>query len=358
MTGIHGNESHLMYYYDSMNLWLKPFNYNLINDNRIVIRLNALIMLLSGKNIYLNMIVLNFIFVFGLMGIYKFAITILKTPTIATYIAILLPPSLLFWGSGMLKEGIVTTILGLLLWSYSKIIRNPRNLLGYIWLLISILLFTQSKFYVLFAIIPALISYLLCTKYKKSVIIFSSIHILLFTLIFTLPKIGFPLNIPEVLTAKQHDFINFTNSIKDIGSSIYLPSLQPSWSNFSLNGIRGFFTTLLRPTILDYSSIASIPAIIENIIIILGITLMVYFFKAKKITKEILFLFSFVFILFAVAGMTTPILGALVRYKTPGLPFLWILIFSFYNREKVNNYIKNNKTTHRILNKLIGKQYE
>jgi len=51
-------------------------------------------------------------------------------------------------------------------------------------------------------------------------------------------------------------------------------------------------------------------------------------FKFQKKTEAIVYFCLSVFIfIFVFAGLTTPIVGALVRYKTPALPFMLIFIF-------------------------------
>jgi hypothetical protein len=44
-----------------------------------------------------------------------------------------------------------------------------------------------------------------------------------------------------------------------------------------------------------------------------------------------------VLLLFVLIGLTTPILGAMVRYKIPGLPFLLIVFLLMLDKEKLLN---------------------
>ncbi|MFO7864016.1 MAG: hypothetical protein R6U85_08465, partial [Salinivirgaceae bacterium] len=137
LTGIGGDAPHLMYYYDEMNFWLKDFNYNLFNDNRTVIRFNALVMPFSFGNIYVHTYVMNFLAFLGLMGIYRFFSQMLHFPQLLSLIAVTLPPSLLFWGSGLLKEGIVLFALAMFLFAVQGINTQSTKLFPWLLLILS-----------------------------------------------------------------------------------------------------------------------------------------------------------------------------------------------------------------------------
>ena len=49
----------------------------------------------------------------------------------------------------------------------------------------------------------------------------------------------------------------------------------------------------------------------------------------------ILFCLSIVLLLFTLIGLITPIMGAIVRYKVPGLPFLLIFLLLLLDKEKL-----------------------
>lgn len=338
VTGIGSDAPHLMYYYDQMSFWLKDFNYNLFNDNKTVIRFNALVMLFSFKNIYVHTYFMNLFSLAGLVGIFRFLHQIIRTSKSIALIVVVLPPSLLFWGSGLLKEGIVIFALGILLYAITKIINHPGKLSPYLALIFALALFSISKFYVLFAILPALISYFIARKTGKNWLSFVGIHLVLLALIFLLPTLGFP-DIPELISRKQNDFINYVNSLNHVGSYIESPMLTSNFWDFIIQGFRGLFITLFRPHPLEVHNMAMIPAAFENLLtLILIVTALILRNKQIKI-RAFLFQVSFAVILFALAGMTTPVLGALVRYKIPAQPFLYGLLLMGINWKVVEQFL-------------------
>ena len=87
------------------------------------------------------------------------------------------------------------------------------------------------------------------------------------------------------------------------------------------------------------------------------ILLAILFFRVPKTAEKPIFyfcLFYFV-IIFTLSGLTTPVLGALVRYKTPALPFFLIFLLYLINFDK---YFDNTltfflKTNYRSVNPII-----
>jgi hypothetical protein len=81
-----------------------------------------------------------------------------------------------------------------------------------------------------------------------------------------------------------------------------------------------------------------IPSALENLLIVIILILTIIFYKKPDIKNFTWFWFclSFVFILFILCGLTTPVLGALVRYRTPALPFLFILFLTFIDLNRIN----------------------
>ena len=61
-------------------------------------------------------------------------------------------------------------------------------------------------------------------------------------------------------------------------------------------------------------------------------------FRRKKIDGKIWVygLFSFVVLLFVIIGLTVPVSGAMVRYKTPAIPFMLVLFLLLIDQQKIS----------------------
>ena len=75
--------------------------------------------------------------------------------------------------------------------------------------------------------------------------------------------------------------------------------------------------------------------------IIVLFMMLFYWYKKPEIAIQKIIIFSllFVFTLYTLVGLTTPVLGAAVRYKVPALPFLLISLFLFSDQTKLSKFI-------------------
>jgi hypothetical protein len=77
--------------------------------------------------------------------------------------------------------------------------------------------------------------------------------------------------------------------------------------------------------------------LIENVLLVGFLFLAIFNFKKPEKESIYFVLFSLVFIVYlsAMIGLVTPILGAIVRYKLPVMPFLYLVILTFVDKEKL-----------------------
>ena len=66
-----------------------------------------------------------------------------------------------------------------------------------------------------------------------------------------------------------------------------------------------------------------------------------FFIKPHNLAiPDVWYCLSFIVILFVLIGLTTPVLGALVRYKVPALPFIGILLLTAASNERLQTIDK------------------
>jgi apolipoprotein N-acyltransferase len=111
----------------------------------------------------------------------------------------------------------------------------------------------------------------------------------------------------------------------------------------------GIINSLSRPWPLEIKNALFVPAMLENLILLVLLVVAVLQ-KVKNPVRSVNFIafcFLFTFFLYSIIGISTPILGALVRYKIPAMPFLVIAIlsllnttnFHFYQSQKIRAWI-------------------
>lgn len=324
LTGIHGDAPELKVYYDSMRNW---YNTDLVfNDSRTMIRLNAFLRLFTVGTYFPHAIVMCFLAMIGLTGIFRvFNETIKGRPFLLMIIVYLLPSSLL-WTSGMIKEAFLMFALGTLLYQISKLIREDVfSWKRILYIIMSILILITVKAYVFFLIVPLMVCWLLSKSGKQSPwFITLVVNIAYFFLLSVAAPFITGKSVPDLLAAKQAEFYQVA-AHEQAKSLVEVNRLQPEWMSLIAEAPGAFFRTLLLPMPNHAHNILMWFSTLENLFILFLILSMLLSVKKELLKKvPVLVISSLLFgvSVFVLSGWVTPIIGALVRYKVPGLPFL------------------------------------
>jgi hypothetical protein len=325
VSGICADEPQLESYYVEADYWYKAWNYGLLNDNRTIIRYNAILDLFTQGNIWLNLIISAFV---AFCGSYFLALSILVFCGGKSWIAIVsafLVPSVVFWSSGMMKECLVMFSLGMLMFSWTALWRR-FGALKLLIVIVSAWILFLSKFYVLLAMLPGMVVFVLPSKLSVKLMVITSVSIFLVAIgLFFFSGCIFGYDLVDTIVRKQHDFINMVNVEANYsGSNIDIQELEPTFVSFATCLVPAYINTFLRPFLTEADSLIKLVCCIENVFFLLLFLYMCIRFNkiGKEQVKFVLFTIYFMLVLYALIGMTTPNIGALVRYKIPVMPFL------------------------------------
>jgi hypothetical protein len=148
-------------------------------------------------------------------------------------------------------------------------------------------------------------------------------------------------DLSHVLQKKQTDFVN-VGVAQDAGSLIQ--PLDISSTGKQIAAIpKAWYRAYLRPDIRDSDSMFHIGLGIEAWIMVLLAILVIIFRRKSLISSEkvsLIFCWSFVLSLGLVIGVCVPILGAIVRYKVPALPFLAIGLVTLLDFDLLKNKLR------------------
>ena len=338
------SEDYLINYFSEMNHWDTSYENSLMDESRLLIRLNAILNIIGFKSYSFNLI--SFVFI-GFLG--KFLITknLVKyykvINPIILFWSLILFPSLMLWSSGILKEPLIIFSIGLILQSFE--VYNSKKRSSLILVFFGLLIIFKVKFYVFICFLPALISFLICQNWKikpLKVITITSISLnILLVILSTLKNSYNPL---EILSNKQNDFIKLAE-IFNAGSSFKMVPMDPNFNSFLSSIPTGVINGFFRPFPSDINKIIHILPLIENIFLYVLIIYLFYKLFSLKIKLETVYLNAllnsvfFISLLFVITGISTPVIGALVRYKLPGTIFIIISICLIHGQTK--NYENN-----------------
>ncbi|HSH67337.1 MAG TPA: hypothetical protein VLB84_16450 [Bacteroidia bacterium] len=398
---------------EKMIIWNNNSGSFLINNHRTMIRLNTLFRFFSMGHFYVHAIITCFISYSGLTCLYKLFYPYMRSRAYLLVIALFLFPSVLFWSSTVLKEGIIFFGLGLLLYHCQLGLRNRYSLMNVLGVVAGAFIVMVIKIYILMALFPALLanSWIANSSHKYIVLKYTGTYLFFAAVLFIVPYKSPALDFVKVIKTKQTDFINsarggvllshdsvrvfmefdqYTEHLEPVGTNMYrlkkgftylsykqgntdtlmidgaadssifklksavapatskftIPRMQPTVLGILKNAPVAFFNTLVIPSLVHLDKTFAGFIMIENALLLLFIICIVLFFSRKTIPLAVtLFCFSFVILLFSLIGFTTPITGALVRYRIPGIPFLIIGFCLILDEKKVNRFISYLKTS-------------
>ncbi len=357
LSGIDSDADNLHPYYQTMNNWYN--RYNVYNDNRTMIKLNAILRFVSFGHYYVHSVFMCFLSLIGLTGILKVFNAILVNKSKILFAIVFLIPSVLFWTSGMIKDGLLVFAFGVLFYNFHKLLKNDFSVKTLAAILFSFYLLTLIKLYVLLIIFPGLIAYYWSykTNLKWVGLKFALIYFIAMVALFNIEKVLPQYNFKESLSDKQHNFIAISKVTK-IGSFIDIQLIEPNTISILKAVPSAIANLLFRPYLSEARSPFILLAAVENVAILLMIALCILSYNPANKIRESLFYFSiyFVVLLYALTGLVTPIMGAFVRYKVPALPFLLVIFVFMFDQETLLKRIPLlGKLVNKILNTNLSK---
>lgn len=344
--GIQNEASEIHQHLIETHYWFKPHASNVFNDNRTVIRFNAVIYLFSFGYYHVHTLVLSTLSFIGLTGIYRTFLTEFKDRKKELLAACFLIPSVLFWGSGILKESILIFGIGLFIFGFIRFFTNQKKRLYFTIMLLTLGLLAITKTYVLLVILPSILAWILINylNIKRIGITFLLVNLGIISIAFNAKHVHPSLDLTGNLKYKQRDFINVARDTK-AGSKIQLGELDDSAWSYIKNVPQAFSNGLLRPTIIEVKNIFFAFSAIENTILLLLIFFMILNFKkpSEKQLPILYFSLYFTILLTLLIGLTVPVLGAIVRYKVPFMPFIVALLLLCTDFQKIKSTLNKRK---------------
>lgn len=356
ITGYDSSSPELWQYYNEMNNW---FNSEMIfNDARTMIRLNALFHFASAGTYYPHSIFFCFMGFTGLTAIYKTCAASYKENHVLIALIIFLMPGVLLWTSGVIKEAFLVFALGIAVYLIYRLAAGKGNQIkNTIGLMVSLFLLLNIKAYMFIVIIPGLFAWYITVSKKlmgvskgktikkgnelQSILpVYFIVMVIYYAALYNFSPLLTNYSVPELMHNKQIEFYNLAQTEK-AGSFVEIPAIDNTGWSLIKNAPHAFIYTLTRPTVMEVSNPMMLLAAGENALIVLLLLINIYFLfkKNNQVNGHSFLLLSILLIvsLFCLIGWVTPILGAVVRYKVPALPFLGALLVANVKWNRINN---------------------
>lgn len=315
------------------------------NGSYAVVRFHGLVRIFSFGYYNVHAVFMAFVSFVGLVGIYRVVVSVAADRWKLLAGAIFLLPSILFFGSGLHKEGLLICAIGLILFAFISLMNKPQYARYWILLcLSSVLLFALKEFY-LVALLPCLIGYLVIRKTEKyKAATFGFILIAYWAALFGAHHILPVDSLAEKIAQKQSDFMILKGN-----SFIEVPALEPNSSSIVKQIPGALLNTTFRPYPWEVKNLRQGIYLTESVLILILFILAICFPEKKAYRSNLLVWLSFGFSVssFIIIGLIVPNLGAIWRYKIPALLFLLIFFTLAINWKKVpliDKKMKSNRT--------------
>ncbi|MEP6926654.1 MAG: hypothetical protein ABI834_03410 [Ginsengibacter sp.] len=309
------------------------------NDTRsnLIVKMLSVFNIFSGRNFYINTLFYNFFIFFGVISLYKVFIKIFPSYSFVLIGCIFLLPSLIYFTSGIHRDGLIFLFLSMLIYHLFFMLENKKiSLKGIFMTSIFLFLILLVRNFVFITLVPALIAWVIAEqKPKYSFIIFLSIYFFVGVLFFCSGFLSPKFDLPGHVSSRQLAFIEIA---KGGASAININPLYPNFRSFLNNTPQALNHSLMRPYVTEHINFLYIPASLE-IVLYEILFLLFIFFRKKNIEIIPLVYFSVFFSIsmFLVIGYTIPIIGAIVRYRSIYLPLLFIPIMCNIDWKKFKN---------------------
>ena len=303
--------------------WVKQYESNTINENRTVLRVNALLNSFSGQHYSVHLLLMIILAFCGSFFLFHFFAPENKQEEKVCILACFLIPSCLFWTSGVLKEPLFFFCMSCYLYFLQKI--TSKISVTYILLAIMAALgMIWTRTFIALVLIPLSMIYIWCAwrpqhqalKYIGAVILGG---IMITVIHSTAP--GSALDLVNNIAHKNQLFINMENVLFD-GLDMNVPHVKASTANLIYNAPFALYNTMFIPCKLK--SALHIGIFMENIFfgLLLFLSLSMVLIRKTPYSNKQWLLLLFCIICFTVIGLTTPNAGAICRYRCVLLP-LW-----------------------------------
>ncbi len=309
---------------------------SLFGSNRLIIRANMLLNLFSLGSYAVHAIVFSFLAFMGLFWIFRFFYRQLPEHKWLIFLAVFAFPSIVFWSSGVLKESLVFFFIGLILNCGSYALKGRKTIIRSILVLLALFFLFQTRAIIALILIPIILGYL-WNYWKPQKRSFLPYFIVLFVTLSVLTEskkiIG--TDFYGVLVEKRLAFEKVAEE-NNAGSMIMSAQFEADGYSILKSTPIALINSLFRPTPWEAKGILSWMAALENILLFIMLIIMVIYPKPNIENKNLLW-FALLFALsnIIVVGLTTPILGAISRYRIIGLLFFLLAYIQLVDFNKI-----------------------
>lgn len=321
-----------------------------------LMRFTSPIVALAFNRYLVAQVVMAFISVAGAWKLFQTFLIFSPKKQKEAFIAVFLVPSVVLWGSGLLKDTVAFAFLSIFLYYSVKAFYLYQFKIKYfVFILLSAYIVFNVKSYILISIIPVLsFGWIAFNRHRIKSRFFRQIITPLIIPIALLAGYALINSLQE--QSEKYAFENLQKrsegfhmwhahqggAVYDLGEIEYTAIGLIKKVPFAIN------VTFFRPYLTEIFNVGTAIAGIESFISLIFFVLLLYWYKLrwlKTVFSNPILLISFLFALIIgyVAGFNSYNFGALSRYKIPAMPFFAYILMYFYYEHKAKKKVEKDK---------------
>lgn len=301
------------------------------------IKIISVLALITGNNYWITSLYFSLVSFFAAWYVSKTIARLFPEFKLASCIAFLFLPSVVFWSSGAIKESLAMAGLFILTTLFLKLWVNERvSFLSVLLSGICMIVVFKLKYYYLAVFVPVTVSSLIAQRISarfkieslwKQVLLLAGLLTGGFVAVtFLHPNFSLS-RIPEIIVLNNAAFMEVC-SPDDV---IHFYNLQPTWSSMLINTPWAFVSGLFRPFVWEANTVFKVVTGVENLVLLTLTIFSVPFLKGILRTPHRLLLIAMILycaVLSSLLALSTPNFGTLARYGVGYLPFVALLVFN------------------------------
>lgn len=214
-------------YYSKMQLWSPRFKHVVNLENHTMIRVSVLFRLFSMGFYQVHNVFINALSFAGLVALYKAFVGYVNGKNKLLFIAVFLVPTVLFWGSGVIRESFILFAMGFTIYYWNKLIVEYRSVKNITGVIVFVLLLFAIKITLCVLIILGFIAWYLSLHKQRWPVAMNFVLLTFFGFfaVAALAKLTSH-NYFNTYVTKQIDFINTSNGglyLLNNNKMIYVP---------------------------------------------------------------------------------------------------------------------------------------
>ncbi|MBL7765473.1 MAG: hypothetical protein JNJ58_05235 [Chitinophagaceae bacterium] len=260
---------------------------------------------------YANVVFYNVIFFIGQLLLYKCFYQLQPEKKYLFLISIFLVPSVIFWCSGIHKDGWVLAALGGICF-YTLRLSRQQQWKDFMLLILCFILLLVLRYFYFLCLFPVYVIWLASLKIPRPLRVFMIGSIVMMGLIIAL-HLFFPGIDPlQIVVNKQIEYFKL-KGYSDIHTPTLTNDLMSFVKHFPIALYHAFFIPVLKFT----DPLKYIAAALDSLLIVVALFLSVIHIRRKYLVEAFpLFCLFFSMLLLLFMSYTIPNAGALVRYKS------------------------------------------